>query len=527
MTSLNHPSGTVYLVGAGPGDPKLLTLRGKECLQQADVVLYDYLANPVLLDYVPAGAERIYVGRRGRGKFQDQQHITRQLIEHAQQGKAVVRLKGGDPFVFGRGGEEAEAVAEAGLSLEIVPGVTSAVAVPAYAGIPVTHRTMASIVTFVTGHEDSSKGPSGIEWSRVAAAQGTLVFLMGLKNLPNIVQNLLKEGKSQDTPVALIRWGTRADQRTVIGTLADIVTQSKTMGFEPPTLVVVGEVVSLRSRLNWFETRPLFGKRVLVTRPKDQAWELSTRITASGGEPIECPMIRIESPASWSEVDDAMAHMNSFQWVIFTSVNGVKFFLDRARQLGHDGRAFGGLRLCCIGPRTAEELERYGLVADLIPVPYQAEGVIDAMKATGVKGARILIPRAEVAREILPEQLQAAGAEVRVVAAYRSVRDPQGPKRVRELLAQGHLDVLTFTSSSTVHSFVQGFEGKTEVTALTRKTIVACIGPITAETARTEGLAVTVMAQENTVPALVASVSQYVRDHCHGRALNHSKPCTG
>ena len=263
--------GRVYLVGAGPGDPQLLTLRGKRCLEQADVVVYDYLANPVLLEHAPERAERIYVGRRDRGAYQDQHEINHLLIGKAREGNVVVRLKGGDPFVFGRGGEEAEAVAEAGIPFEVVPGVTSAVAVPAYAGIPVTHRTLASTVAFVTGHEDPTKGTSRMEWPRLASADGTLVFLMGMKNLPAIVERLTKEGKSLETPVALIRWGTRSHQRTVVGTLHDIVEKAEQAHMEPPTIIVVGQVVGLRDQLNWYETRPLFGKRILVTRAREQA----------------------------------------------------------------------------------------------------------------------------------------------------------------------------------------------------------------------------------------------------------------
>ena len=267
--------GKVYFVGAGPGDPKLLTLRGKECLEQADVVLYDYLANPLLLEHVPRGAERLYVGRRGRGEYGNQEEINRVMIEQARAGKTVVRLKGGDPFVFGRGGEEAEAVAEAGISFEVVPGVTSAVAAPAYAGIPVTHRTLASSVAVVTGHEDPSKPSPMVEWDRLASTGGTVVFLMGMKNLPAIVAHLTAAGRPTSTPVALIRWGTRAEQKTVVGTLADIVKKAEAAALEPPTVIVVGEVVKLRAKLNWFETRPLFGTTVLVTRPREQAGELA------------------------------------------------------------------------------------------------------------------------------------------------------------------------------------------------------------------------------------------------------------
>ena len=288
--------GKVYLVGAGPGDPGLLTLRGKECLEQADVVLYDYLANPALLAHARDEAERMYVGSRGKGKYPEQDAINRLLIERASAGDVIVRLKGGDPFVFGRGGEEAEALASAGIEFEIVPGVTAAVAAPAYAGIPVTHRTMASTLTIVTGHEDPEKPSTALDWSRLASSQGTVVFLMGMKNLSTIAATLMAEGRAGSTPVAIIRWGTRVSQQTVVGTLADIVDKAEAAHMEPPTVIVVGEVVRLRSKLNWFEQRPLFGKRVLMTRAKEQAAELATRLASHGAEPVEAPTIKIVPP---------------------------------------------------------------------------------------------------------------------------------------------------------------------------------------------------------------------------------------
>ncbi len=506
--------GKVYLVGAGPGDPKLLTLRGKECLEQADVVLYDYLANPVLLDYAPARAERIYVGRRGRGTYPDQGEINRLLIDKTKAGKIVVRLKGGDPFVFGRGGEEAEAVAEAGLDFEVVPGVTAAVAVPAYAGIPVTHRTLASTVAFVTGHEDPTKGPSKLEWPRLATAQGTLVFLMGMKNLPTIVSRLIAEGRAVDTPVAVIRWGTRANQRTVVGTLGDIVRRAEEAGMEPPTVIVVGEVVRLRQQLNWFEKRPLFGKRILVTRAREQAVELSNLLAAYGGEPVECPTIQIVPPESWDDLDQALAELDRYQWLIFTSVNGVGPFMARLAEKGRDARALAGLSICCIGPRTAKELTVYGLKADLVPSEYQAEGVIDALQKAGVKGQNVLIPRAAVAREILPEQLRALGAEVRVVTVYRTVVPKVDVQHLREQFQQRRIDVITFTSSSTVRNFSRLFDDLAEMKKATEGAVVACIGPVTAETARELGFAVNIVAGENTVPALAQAIVRYFADEC-------------
>jgi uroporphyrinogen III methyltransferase/synthase len=502
-------AGKVYLVGAGPGDPKLLTLRGKECLEQADVVLYDYLANPALLDYVPPQADRIYVGRRGRGRYGNQSDINQLIIGNARAGRVVVRLKGGDPFVFGRGGEEAEAVAAAGLSFEVVPGVTAAIAVPAYAGIPVTHRILASTLTIVTGHEDPSKPESALEWPRLATVDGTLVFLMGMTNLPHIVERLLAEGKSGETPAAVIRWGTRATQRAIVATLGDIAQKAEKAGMEPPTVIVVGEVVRLRSQLNWFEKRPLFGRRILVTRAKGQAAELADLVTAFGGEPMCCPMIQIAPPETWEPVDRAIRNLRQYQWLIFTSLNGVGPFMDRLRVQGFDARLLAGVRLCCIGPRTARELARYGLQADLIPTEYQAEGIIESLADRGLRGQRVLIARAQVAREILPDQLRAAGAEVDVVHVYRTVRPDMETARLLEAFAGGEIDLITFTSSSTVTHFVELLGGSESMRKAVRETPVACIGPITAATAEGHGLKTHVMPGENTVPALAEAIVRH------------------
>ena len=506
---MERKPGKVYLVGDGPGDPKLLTLRGRECLEQADVVLYDYLANPALLEHTPPQAERIYVGRRGRGRYLDQDEVNRLMIERARAGKVVVRLKGGDPFVFGRGGEEAEAIAAAGVPFEVVPGVTSAVAVPAYAGIPVTHRTLASTVTFVTGHEDPAKGETLLEWPRLASATGTLVFLMGMKNLPAIVSRLTSEGKPPDTPVALIRWGTKSGQRTVIGTLADIVGKAEAEALEPPTVIVVGEVVRLRQQLNWFEQRPLFGLRILVTRPKEQAPELSRLLSEYGAEPVECPTIRIVPPESWAPLDEALARLDRYHWLVFTSVNGVRPFMERLHGRGQDVRALAGLRLACIGPRTAEELAAWGLRADVIPAEYHAEGLIEALTAAGVGKQRVLIPRATVAREVLPEQLRAAGAEVSVVPVYRTVRPEADAGRLKEQLQRHELHVITFTSSSTVQNFCELFDSREEMRTLTAQAVIACIVPITARTAAELGLPVAITAPEHTVPALVEAIVRH------------------
>ncbi len=508
-------TGKVYLVGAGPGDPKLLTLRGKECLEQADVVLYDYLANPILLEHARPEAERIYVGRRGRGEYGDQQEINRLMIEHARAGRVVVRLKGGDPFVFGRGGEEAEAVAEAGLPFEVVPGVTAALAAPAYAGIPVTHRTLASSVAFVTGHEDPLKPSPTVEWDRLASTTGTVVFLMGMKNLPSIVAHLTASGRPVSTPVALIRWGTRAEQQTIIGTLADIVKKAEAVRLEPPTVIVVGEVVRLREKLNWFESRPLFGTTVLVTRPREQAGEFADLLTAYGAHVIAFPTIAIIPPADWGPLDRALADLAGYDWIVFTSVNGVRFFFERLRALGRDVRAVGHARFCAIGPRTAEALASRGFRADLIPAEYQAEGILEAFKKENLKGARVLLPRAEVARDLLPDELRGRGATVTVVVAYRTIRPETDAESIKAQLQRGAIGVVTFTSSSSVRNYVELFADQHDACALTANAVVACIGPITAETAESFGFKVRVRAKENTIPALAdAIVGHFAHSSC-------------
>lgn len=512
--------GKVYLVGSGPGDPKLLTLRGKECLEQADVVLYDYLANETLLGHVPGQAERLYVGRRGRGQYRDQSEINRLLIDHAQAGKTVVRLKGGDPFVFGRGGEEAEAVAAAGLEFEVVPGVTAAVAAPAYAGIPVTHRTLASSVTFVTGHEDPTKDRSGVEWPRLATAHGTLVFLMGMTNLPKIVRCLRAEGKAGTTPAAIIRWGTRSSQQTVVGTLDDIVEKATAVHMEPPTVIVIGDVVRLRPQLNWFERRPLFGTRILVTRPKAQAPEFSDLIATFGGEAVECPTIEIVPPEDWSPLDRALDRLATYSWLIFTSVNGIAPFMTRLLNTGRDVRALAGLTIACIGPRTAEAVAAYGLRADLIPEQFQAEGLLDALADRQMRGARVLIPRALVAREILPDQLRAQGAEVDVVPVYRTRRPAVAIDHLIERLRTRTIDVLSFTSSSTVRNFAALFSAQEDLQRLVGDATVACIGPITAATVREVGLRVHVTAAQNTIPSLAEAIVQHVAGEAERRSAS-------
>jgi uroporphyrinogen III methyltransferase/synthase len=431
------------------------------------------------------------------------------MIDRAKQGQVVVRLKGGDPFVFGRGGEEAEAVAAAGIDFEVVPGVTAAVAVPAYAGIPVTHRTLASTLTVVTGHEDPSKGATVIDWPKLAQTSGTLVFMMGMKTLPMIVARLLEDGRSAETPVAAVRWGTRAEQRTVIGTLKDIVVKAERAHLEPPTVIVVGEVVKLREQLNWFEKRPLFGRRVVLTRAQEQAGEFAQLLAAYGAEVIEAPTIQIVPPACWDDIDRAISRLADYTWLIFTSLNGVKPFMDRLKLARKDSRVLAHLQICAIGPRTAQELGRFGVSPDVVPAEYQAEGLLAALAEKELRGKRVLIPRAEVAREILPEQLRVMGATVDVVPVYRTVAPAADLSRLKEQIEAGTIDVVTFTSSSTVRNFVDMVGGADEARRLGVKTVIACIGPVTAKTAEENSLPVTIVAAENTVPALADAIVRY------------------
>lgn len=499
-----EPIGKVYLVGAGPGDPGLLTLKGKRCLEEAEVIVYDYLANERLLAHARPDVERIYVGKRGGEHTLSQREINTLLIERARAGKIVVRLKGGDPFIFGRGGEEAEALAEAHIPFEVVPGVTSAIAAPAYAGIPLTHRDLASTVAFVTGQEDPAKEASGIDWKALAHI-GTVVFLMGVHRLPEIVRRLIGHGRSPDTPVAIIHWGTRATQETVTGTLHDI--QEKAKGLTPPAVTVVGEVVRLRDRLRWFEGKPLFGRRIVVTRAREQQSAFAELLEGYGAEVLECPTIALLPPEDWTTLDQALDRIASYHWLIFTSANGVRFFWKRLRGQGRDLRTLSGLKVVAIGPATASALEEVGLRPDLIPTEYRAEALVEALQGD-LRGVRFLLPRAAEAREVLPDGLLERGAVVDVVPTYRTVKVADQTQRIRELLQAKQIDAVTFTSSSTVVNFVEMFPGE-DLHTLLRGVTIACIGPVTAETAGRYDLTTHVMPGEYTIPALAHALLEY------------------
>jgi uroporphyrinogen III methyltransferase / synthase len=500
--------GIVYLVGAGPGDPGLITVKGLECVKKADVVIYDYLANERLLDHRRPDSELIYVGKQGGRHTLPQEEINALIVRKAREGKIVARLKGGDPFIFGRGGEEAEELVDNGIPFEIVPGVTAATAVPTYAGIPLTHREHTASVAFVTGHEDPSKEESKIHWDRIATGIGTLVFFMGMKNLQNIVDNLTAHGRSPETPVALIQWGTRTDQRVVTGTLQNIVPRVKEAKLGPPAIIVVGEVVRLREKLNWYESKPLFGKRIVVTRSRDQASVFAEMLIDRGATTIELPTIDVVPPASWDELDKAFGELESYNWIIFTSANAVRFFMERLSSLGRDIRMLKGINICAVGPKTAESLGSYGLRADLIPAEFKAEGVLAALGGVNIKGLRFLIPRAKIAREIIPEKLKQLGASVTVAIAYENVKPMADVERTKKLLEEKKIAAVTFTSSSTVHNFVEMI-GQKEYKALLNGVTVACIGPVTAKTAEEYGMKVDVMPQEYTIPAFVDALVQY------------------
>ena len=480
---------TVYLVGAGPGDPGLLTVRGDELLRGADVVVFDRLSVASLLDLAPAGAERINVGKHPGHPTVPQEQINELLVEHGRAGRSVVRLKGGDPFVFARGGEEALALMAAGIPFEVVPGITSAIGVPAYAGIPVTMRHSSELFTVVTGHEDPDKGGE-LDWEAVARLGGTIIVLMGVGRLPKIVGRLRSGGLADDTPVAIVRWGTRPEQATLRATLGTVLDHLDDI--RSPSTIVIGRVAALN--LDWFESRPLAGIEVVVTRTRDQASQLSAALRAQGANPVEVPVIEVADPADGgAALRAAAAAASSYDWIVLTSANAARRFVACLR----DARDLGAARVAAVGPGTAEALAAHHLVADLVPDRSVAEGLLEALLASDGRPARALLPRAAVAREVLPDGLRAVGWEVDVVDAYRTV--PVVPTD-EQRAAVARADAITFTSSSTVANFVEAFG------ADALPPLVACIGPVTAATARDLGLEPAVEASEHTIDGLVAAL---------------------
>lgn len=505
-------NGKVFLVGAGPGDPGLITQKGKACIAAADVLVYDYLASPELLRHAAETAERIYAGKQGGDHTLTQDQINSLIVEKALSGKVVTRLKGGDPFIFGRGGEEIEALIAAGIPFEIVPGVTSAVAAPAYAGIPLTHRKYASCVTFVTGHEDPTKSSSSIQWESLAKTGGTLVFLMGVKNLSHITGQLMAAGMSADTPAALVRWGTTPSQQTVTGTLSTIVENVLAAGLKAPCIIVVGDVVGLRDRMRWFEDRPLFGKRIVVTRARHQASDMTRQLSAMGAICLEYPVIRVAPPEDEAPMDSAIENIAAYDWLVFTSVNGVDRFFERLFESGHDARVLCRLQTAAIGPATADRMRSYGVLADIVPENYRAEAVVAAFENQPVSGKKILLPRAAQARPVLPVELTKMGAVVDEVIAYQTVCDGKEADELISDLENRAIDMVTFTSSSTVKNF-HALLPADRFRELTNGVAMAAIGPVTADTAAELGIHVDVVADSYTISGLCDAIVAYYRNN--------------
>ncbi len=481
----------VYLVGAGAGDVGLLTLKAREVLEAADVVIYDRLADDAILNFC-AAAKKIYVGKSAGNHTLKQSEINNLLVEEAQRNKIVVRLKGGDPFVFGRGGEEALYLRENNLPFEIIPGVTSAIAVPAYAGIPVTHRGIATSFAVITGHEDPNKPESTINWEKIATAVDTLIFLMGVANLPQIVEKLIEHGRNPDTPTALIRWGTKPAQEVIVTTLAE----APNAKILPPAIFVVGEVVNLREQLKWLEKRPLFGKKILVTRARAQASKLSSALKILGAEFVECPTIKIVAPSdNYLAADTAIKNLRSFDWIIFTSANGVEKFFERLKVYGLDARALN--KVAAIGSATAEKLLSFGIIADVVPKDFVAESLAESLKDF-VDGKKVLLARAEVARDVLPKSLKTFGAEVTIAPIYKTEVEPPAQ------IDFDSIDLITFTSSSTAKNFVAAYGAE-----VLKKIPSAAIGPITAQTLKNFDVMPAVVAEEFTIGGLVKAIKKF------------------
>jgi len=511
-------SGKVYIIGAGPGDADLITLKGLDYLRLADVIVYDHLVNEELLKYAKSDARFIYAGKKGGDHTLSQDKINYLLAKEALDGNTVARLKGGDPFIFGRGGEEAGTLASKGVPFEVVPGVTSAIAVPAYAGIPLTHRGLTSTVAFVTGHEDPVKEKSDIDW-KALCGMGTLVFLMGVKNIAQIVEELFKNGKAPETPAALIRWGTTPQQETITGTLDNIAELAQKRNFSPPAILVVGKVVDMHRTLSWFEQKPLLGRGIVITRPEAQADELARLLAREGAYPIYFPTIKIVPPSDWHDLDVAIKNLENYDWLIFTSANGVQFFLERLLEKEKDIRDLKGIKICCIGPATAKQIENRGMKVDLVPDYFISEGILKSFAGIDLRKKKILIPRAAKARDVLPAGLKKLGAKVDVVTAYETVSSGKKKEEIEKLFNENRVGVITFTSSSTVDNFVEIMGNDFFYPP---KIKIACIGPVTAAAAKKAGFSVDIHQEEYTIEGLVRALINYfekeiVRDRSEGQ----------
>ena len=503
----------VALIGAGPGDPGLFTLRGRELLEKADVVIYDALVNPEILKFACGESEKIYVGKISSRHTLPQEGINHLIAEKALQGKKVVRLKGGDPYIFGRGGEEAEYLYEKGISFEVVPGISSAIAAPAYAGIPLTHRDLVSSLSIITGHENPEKNASAINWHALAESGSTLVFVMGVKNLTAISERLIEAGLSPSTPAAIIYRGTTPMQRSLYATLTDLPQKANDACFTNPSVIVVGKVTALHDRLDWFSAKPLLGRRIVVTRAREQASGMVASLRALGAEVVEAPAIVIQPLENYAEIDEALARLKQYHWVIFTSVNGVSYFWQRLHAACMDSRDLGGLKVAAIGPATADALRERGIEADLVPNSYIAEAVARALverEGPNLAGMNILLPRAAVARMVLPAELERHGAKVHVVPLYTSNPDMEGAEKMRELVKKDKIDCVCFGSSSTVRNFLECVTP--ELMRQRPRIALAAIGPATAATLAEYGLKMAIMPEKYTIPDLVGAIEAHFRN---------------
>ncbi len=506
--TLNKMTGKVYITGAGPGDPALVTVKAVEVLKSADCIVYDLLASEELLEYAREGAELIFVGKDGGDESANQIEINKLLSKKAALGKTVLRLKGGDPFLFGRGAEECERLAADGIDFEVIPGVTSVVAVPAYAGISLTHRDYSSSVTVISGHRGAVTKRTDEEWGALAAASETIVILMGRRNLKLIADKLMSNGMAPDTPVALVRDGTTSAQQTVIGPIEKIAALATKAKVQTPVMIVIGSVVGLRDGLNWFESKPLFGKRILVTRTLEQAGTFLKTLSERGAAPVSFPTIKITEPESFKKLDSAIKRLETYDWVVFTSVNGVKHFFARLTKLGLDVRELKGVKICAIGPMTAKAVRDENIGVDLTPEEFIAEAVIEALSREGIKGKKFLLPRAADAREVIPREIKKQGGKIDVAEAYKTIAPRKRAKEIKEEFLAGRIDVVTFTSSSTVKNFVS-IIGKRNLKEILKGTRVACIGPVTADTAKGFGMDVDIMPANYTIGGLTREMELY------------------
>lgn len=498
-------SGICYLVGAGPGDPGLLTLKGKECIEAADVLVYDYLCNPELLRHARPGTEKIYVGKKAKAHTLTQDQINELIVKLTGEGKVVTRLKGGDPVLFGRGAEEAAELAQAGVAFEIVPGITSAIAGPAYAGIPVTHRDHASQLTIFTGHEDPTKEETSLDYAKLAQADGTKVFLMGVERMGEITGKFIENGADPETPMALVRWATHGRQQTLIATLGTMAQRVQETGFKAPAVAVVGPVVTERQHINWFENRPLFGRRIIVTRTRQQIGALSKKLRLLGADVIEMPTIRIEEPHNLMAFGELVQDCHTYEWIVFTSPNGVEAFFKMFYKLYQDARSIGGARIAVVGPGTAEKVKEYHLAVDLMPEKnFVAEGLVEAFKAhQDMENVNVLWVRGEDTREVVANELTGMGAIVDEAIAYRTVPEKDDNLEAIARVKEEGADMVTFTSGSTVEHFLA------LNLPLPEGIKVASIGPVTSDAARKHGLTVDVEAESSTIAGLVQAVQGY------------------